>query len=217
MKSDRSIEQDVLDELSWDPCVGARVTEVTVVEGHVGLRGVASSYAEKAAAERASRRVAGVRSVSNDLAVVLAAGSARSDAAIEAAADRALAGSVLVAPKTVTPVVEAGWLKLDGQVAWDYQRAAAERVVRDLPGIVGITNRIAVLHSVTADAIQAGIEAALARRAERGAHHVKVVVDGTRVTLRGRVASWAERQAAAGVAVGTHGVRDVVNELVVEH
>ena len=140
-KSDNQLKQDVEDELRWDPKVNAAQVAVRVENGAVSLLGSVDTYAEKWAAEDATKRVSGVRTVAQDLKVKVLGEHAQSDSSIAAAVQGALKWDVFV-PKAVTAKVEQGWVTLEGQVPWNYQRDAAERAVRFLAGVVGVSNSI---------------------------------------------------------------------------
>jgi len=216
MKTDTQLRNDIMAELNWDPAVKANDIGVIVKGGVVTLTGNLSNYAEKYAVERAVQRVSGVKAMAIEMKVQLATGYERNDSDIALAAERALQWNVLVPDDKVRPVVEKGWITLNGDVAWDYQRSAAEKAVRDLLGVVGVTNLIKVVPQVTADDVKKSIHDALVRQADREAKQVEIAVVGSQVTLRGKVHSWAERTAAQGAAWSAPGVATVVNNLVVE-
>src|SRR3954462_5229697 len=142
--TDSELQLDVLNELKWEPSVDAAHIGVSVKDGVVTLSGHVSSYAEKYAAERAAKRVQGVRAVADELDVKLPEGSRRTDEDIAAAAVNALRWNILVPADKIKVTVSKGWVTLEGEVNWQFQRAAAERAVRDLPGVVGVSNYIVV-------------------------------------------------------------------------
>lgn len=215
MKTDLQIKKDIQDELVWDPAVSSTDIGVIVKDGVVTLTGHLSSLAEKLAAERAAQRVGGVKAVAVEMDVRPLSSNARSDTDIAVAAKQALGWNVSVPEGHVQTKVEKGWISLTGEVEWDYQRRAAERAVRDLVGVVGVTNLVKVKPRISPIDIQKSIESALKRQAEREAQHMQVLVEGSRVTLRGKVHSWSERQAAQGAAWSAPGVSNVTNELAI--
>ncbi|HEX7687495.1 MAG TPA: BON domain-containing protein [Burkholderiaceae bacterium] len=215
MKSDDQLQAQVIDELAWDPAVHHTDIGVAVRDGVVTLNGCVRSLAEKHAAEDAVRRVAGVKGLAVALEVDLLPASERSDSEIAFAANHALEWHALVPVDAVQVTVERGHVTLTGQVAWHYQRAAAERTVQRLVGVRGVTNQVHVKPPVARDRIEQGIHEALSRRADRSAQHVQVRVHGSRVTLSGSVHSWGERDAVCGAAWSAPGVTSVVDEMVV--
>jgi osmotically-inducible protein OsmY len=213
MKTDTQLQQDVLDELHWEPSVRAAGIGVEVRDGVVTLAGHVSSYGEKWSAERAALRVAGVRALAVEMDVALPAQGRRSDADIAHAAQRLVACAVLVPSDALKIMVEGGWVTLTGTVQWRYQQQAALEVVRALPGIKGLSDRIAIEPLSDLGAVKSDIEAALRRRSATEDHCIAVHVDGGDVTLRGIVNSEAERELAHHSAWGTPGVRRVVDDM----
>lgn len=216
MKSDAQLRSDILAELNWEPAINATEIGVIVKDGVVTLTGHLDSYAHKRAAERAAQRVRGVKALATELAVKLGAGYERTDADIALAAEHALEWNVLVPEDRIRAMAEKGWITLSGEVDWEYQRATAEKAVRDLLGVTGVSNLVTVKPKFDASDVANKIRDALARQADREARKIEIVVNGAEVTLRGKVHSWAERTAAQGAAWSAPGVATVVNNLVVE-
>jgi osmotically-inducible protein OsmY len=214
MKTDTQIKKDIQEELEWDPAIDPTGVGILVKDGVVTLTGHLSSYSEKLAAEQAAQRVSGVRALAVEMDVHLENESVRTDTDIAAAANHALLWNALVPRGKVMIKVEDGWVSLNGMVDWDYQRRSAEHAVQSLVGVVGVANLIKISPHISQVDIQKGIEGALGRHAEREARHLQVIVDGSRVTLRGKVQSLAERQAVLGVAWSAPGVTGVINELI---
>jgi osmotically-inducible protein OsmY len=215
VRSDEEIQRDVLDELSWEAELQPNEIGVMVDDGVVTLTGWVDSFGKKWAAERAAHRVRGVVAVANDIEVRLPGSAERTDADIAAAATRALQWDAMVLPGTVKVTVSHGWVTLDGQVEWQFQRREAERAVRRLTGVRGVTNLISVKPKVEpspAD-LKRRIEEALVRSAETDAKRIEVKVDGSKITLKGTVKSWAERDAAERVAWSAPGVSEVENKI----
>lgn len=213
MKTDAQLKADVQAELAWDPAITPATVGVTVNEGMVTLTGHLDTLAQKHAAERAVRRVAGVRGVAVELDVRLAAEHRRSDPELAQAAAAALRWNSLVPDDHVQAQVEDGWVTLTGEVDWPYQFSSAEQCIRPLTGVRGVTNLVTLKPHVRGDDIARQIAAALVRHAEREARHIEVDVDGGTVTLTGTVDSLAEHEAAIGAAFGTRGVTSVVDKL----
>jgi osmotically-inducible protein OsmY len=213
VKTDAQLKADVTDELAWDPAVDGSHIGVMVKDGVVTLAGHLDSFAEKHAAERAVRRVAGVRALALDLEVKPPAGQERSDSDIALAATAALRLNTLVPLGKVKVKVENGWVTLTGEVDWSYQYATAEQCIRPLAGVRGLFNRITIRPRVDGHDIGEEITAALTRQAIREARHIDIKVEGAVVTLSGKVHSMAEHDAAVGVAFSTQGVAHVVDHL----
>ena len=213
MKTDAQLKADVTDELAWDPAINATNVGVMVKDGVVTLAGHLDSFAEKHAVEQAVRKVSGVRGIALDLDVKLAASQQRSDSDIAQAATAALSLNSLVPAGKIKVEVENGWVTLTGQVDWSYQFASAEQCVRPLAGVRGLSNKITVKPRVQSRDIAAQISAALARQAAREARHIGIEVEGSVVTLSGKVHSMAEHDAALGVAFSAEGVSRVVDHL----
>lgn len=212
-----ALQREVRQELEWEPRLGSSAVDVSVAaHGVVTLAGVVKSYAEKVAAERAAKRVRGVHAVVNDVDVKLPMSHERNDADIADAVVQALEWNVLVPHDTIEARVSEGWVRLEGVVDWNYQRAAAEESVQQLAGVKGVTNLITVKARVTVHDVRERIEAALGRNAELTAHRIKVEAQGGNVILRGQVQSWGERAAAESAAWGAPGVTTVNDELQVE-
>lgn len=216
MKSDHQLKIDVTDELAWDPAVDAADIGVIVNKGVVTLTGHLDTFVEKHAAERAVRRVAGVRGIAIELDVKLAPKHKRSDSEIAQAAAAALRWHAMVPADRVQVEVQDGWVTLTGEVDWAYQRACAEQGIFPLVGVRGLNNDISVKQRASNKDVGDQITAALRRHAEREAHHLAVEVEGSVVTLRGTVHSMSEHDAAIGAASATHGVSRVVDQLEVD-
>ena len=216
MKTDAQLKTDITSELEWDPSINGTNVGVAVKEGVVTLTGHLDTYAEKHAIERAVQRVEGVKALAVELDVKLDPGHKRSDSDIAAAAESALQWHALVPEDRVRVKVEKGWVTLTGEVDWEFQRASAEKAVRALTGVVGLSNGITLKVKTTPANISTRIRDALARQAEREAKDIEVSVSGSVVTLSGKVHSWAERTAAQGAAWSAPGITQVINRLSVE-
>lgn len=215
MKTDRELQQQVLEELDWEPSLDASHIGVEVREGVVTLQGKVESYAQKWAAERAAKNVPGVRSLAIELEVALPGSLRRTDTDIAMAARNALDWHASIPTDAVKVVVENGWITLSGNVEWAYIRADAEGAVRGLLGVKGVANRITISPRIQPRDIKTRIEAALQRRAHVDANHIRIeAIKGT-VTLAGEVDSLAERDTIEQAAWNAPGVQKVVDNLVV--
>jgi osmotically-inducible protein OsmY len=211
------LQRNVLAELDWDPSVDAAHIGVTIDdEGVVTLQGTVKTYAEKLAAEKAAKRVMGVKAVANDVQVRLPSETKHTDTELAKAVVHALEWNVRIPRSAIKATVKEGWITLDGQVAWNFEREEAAKAVRRLPGVVGVTNLIVVKPRLKTVDVKEKIEDAFKRSAEIDAAHVKVDVDGAKVTLSGTVRSWQEYEDAANAAWSAAGVGSVENRIVVE-
>jgi osmotically-inducible protein OsmY len=211
-KTDAELLNDVQRELQWEPGLDGANIGVSVRDGVVTLTGTVPTYAQKWIAERTVYRVYGVKAVANDIEVRLT-GDIPADPDIARAARNALEWDVEVPADRITVTVSNGWVKLEGEVEWEYQREAAERDVRSLKGVKGVSNLIIVKPKVAPEDLKSRIEEALKRHAELEARRIRVESDGSKVILLGQVRSWAEREAAESAAWSALGVTEVDNRL----
>ncbi|GLK99276.1 BON domain-containing protein [Dactylosporangium matsuzakiense] len=217
-RTDEQIQRDVLTELKWDARLQPNEIGVIVKGGVVTLTGWVDSFVKKWAAEQAVERVRGVRAVANDIEVRLPGWAERTDADIAAAVARALEWDAVLPPDAVTASVSNGWVTLRGEVEWEYQRREAERQVRRLTGVRGVTNLVTVRpkSNPSPDALRRKIQEALIRAAEVDAEQIDIDVQGDTVVLKGTVRSWAEREQAERAAWSAPGVTTVKNRITVE-
>lgn len=209
--TDQEIQADVLAELRWDPSVPATEIGVVVKDGVVTLTGTVDTYMQKWRAEEVAHRVNGVIAVANEIQV--RAIGERTDSDIAAAAVHALSWNSTIPQGKVHVTVEKGWITLKGDVEWQYQRQEAERAVRHLLGVKGVSNLITVKPAATPSDLKRKIQDALVRNAQIDAAGITVEVEGSKAILRGKVRSWAEREEAERVAWLAPGITSVDNRI----
>lgn len=215
MKSDSQLRLNVLDELKWQSSVDASQVGVTAKDGVVTLTGSVPHYVEKLEAERIARSVLRVKAVVNDLEVHLGGTREPNDTEITNAALYTLRWHTWIPNDRIKVTVRNGWLTLEGDVDWQYERAAAREAVSHLIGVKGVTNLISLTTKPQPTDIARKIESAFKRSAEIDARHVKVEAHDNTVVLTGRVSSPSELTAAEGVAWSAPGVTKVDNRLTI--
>jgi osmotically-inducible protein OsmY len=214
-RTDMQLQRDVMDELRWDPAVGQSEIGVAVKNGVVTLSGEVETFAKRFAAMKAVERVAGVRAVAGDIHVHIPAAAEKTDTEIAHAAANALDWDVEVPVPAVKARVQNGWVWLEGDVEWNYQKIAAERAVQFLTGVKGVTNVVKIKPNASASDVKDRIETALKRSAEVEANNITVEAENGTVTLRGTVHSYTERKDAEKAAWSAPGVRAVKDDLAI--
>lgn len=215
MRSDLQLQQDVLDELNWEPAVNAASIGVEAKEGIVTLSGHVDTFSEKWSAENAAQRVFGVKALAVEIQVKLLVDGLRTDADIAGSANNILLWSNYLTNQTVQIMVEKGWITLTGRVEWAYQKTRLAAALSHLIGVTGLSNQIAIASMLNPQAVKADIELALKRHAIEGAKGVMISVQGSEVTLSGHVHSWAERDLVNHSAWNTSGVKNVLNHIAI--
>ncbi len=216
-RTDSQIQQGVLEEMRWDTRVQQTEIGVAVKNGIVTLTGTVDSFAKKLAARDAAHRVGGVLDVADDIQVQIPGTLARTDSDIARAVRHALEWDAFVPDTKIRSTVANGWVTLEGAVDSLFDREDAERAVRRLQGVRGLINNIAVSATkVDPTLIRKSIENTLERRAEREADRIDVEVGNGKVTLRGRVHSWPEKEAVLRTVEHARNVQSVVDHLRIE-
>ena len=211
-KTDIQLKQDIEAELRWDPRINAAQIGVSVDKGVVSLAGGVDTYAERWAAEDATKRVSGVRTVAQDLKVNVPFDHKRNDSDIAGAVQNAFSWNVYV-PKTVAATVRDGSVTLTGEATWNFQRDAAEQAIRSLPGVVAVYNSITLKPHAGVEQVKEKVEAALVRQARTDAKSIHIETAGGKVTLTGHASSWQSMQDAAAAAWAAPGVTEVVDKI----
>ncbi|MES2292645.1 MAG: BON domain-containing protein [Pseudomonadota bacterium] len=214
--SDKRLQQDVIDELDFEPSVNAAHIGVTASNGVVTLSGHVGSYAEKTAAERAAKRVKGVQAIAQEIDVRYPSDKKTADDEIAGRVVSILQWSAVVPRDSVQVKVQDGWVTLTGQVNWQFERIAAEAEIRRLSGVAGVVNSITIRPRVEAADVKHRIEEALKRNAEVEAGGVRVsVLGGGKIALDGKVHDWRERDAVKRAAWSAAGVMAVEDRLAI--
>ncbi len=212
---DADIQREVLEELKWESRLQPNEIGVVVRDGVVTLTGDVDSYAKKLAAEQAALRVRGVKAVANEIQVRLPGISERTDTDLAERAKNVLLWDGQVPANNVKVTVSDGWVTLEGEVEYEYQKEAAERAVSRLAGVKGVSNLIIIKPQGAPEHLKEDIERALVRNAQIDAKHIQVEVEGHKVILRGIVSSYAEKEAAERTAWAQPGVSEVENRMIV--
>jgi len=213
--TDNEIQKDVTQELKWEPSLRDDDVAVSVRDGVVTLAGFVDSWAEKGQAERAAARVKGVKAIANDLEVKIPGPFVRTDSEIAHAAVRALEWDITVPPNRIRAKVDKGWITLEGEVEWFYQKEGAERAVRRLTGVKGVFNAITLAAQTTPRDVKKRIKEALHRAVEADADRLTVEITGHKAILTGTVRSYAEFKGAERAARNAPGITEVENHLLI--
>jgi len=216
MSTEMNLRKNVENELDWNPSVDVTNVGVALKDGIVTLTGHVPSYWEKTSAERAVKKVAGVKGIANELEVRLLGSNKRDDTDIAADAVHALEANSSVPKARIKVIVKNGYLKLEGDVDWHFQKNAAARAVQFLRGVNGVTNDIKIVPKTTPSDIKAKIAKAFERRAQLDANALSVIVEGGNVTINGKVHTWAERNEAINAIWDAPGVSHVIDHLQVK-
>ena len=213
MSQDKQLQESVMFELGWEPSIDAAQIGVAANAGVVTLTGHVQSFPEKVAAERAAARVKGVKAVAEEIEVKLPYDVTRGDESIAAAAIERLAWDSSVPPDAIVIRVEKGWVTLNGEVEWHFQKEAAGQAVRTLIGVVGISNLIEIKPTVNADDVSQNITRALRRSWFYDPNTIRVSAQGGKIKLTGQVTTWNARDLAGATAWSAPGATYVENDI----
>ena len=217
MKNNQELQSDVQNAIKWEPLLNAAEIGVTAKDGVVSLTGVVDSYAKKMEAENAAKKVIGVKALVENIEVKFPSSWTKTNTEIANEVLTALKSNWSVPQDKVTVKVEDGWVTLEGELAWNYQKDAAKSAVNYLTGVKGVTNNIKI-KSETHDAIEKrDVEDAIGRSWSVDDSDINVSVSGTTVTLMGTVTSWYQKEEAGRIAWNTPGIWHVKNELEVDY
>ncbi len=212
-KKDYEIQQDVIDEMNWDPSVLSTQLSISTKDGIVTLKGTVPHYYQKSLAESAAQRVGGVKAVVDEIEVNLDKSYQKSDESLAGAASNALAWDYSVPEEGIKIAVEKGWITLSGETDWVFEKEAAKKAVEHLVGVRGVRNNLSVKPKVFPSDIKEKIQAAFKRSAEIEGREIDVVVRGNKVTLEGKVHSLHEQTEAGLTAWNAPGVMVVENNI----
>jgi osmotically-inducible protein OsmY len=215
-KTDSEIKNDVLSELKYEPSIKVTDIGVLVKDGTVTLNGYATSFDEKLTAVHAVKRVAGVVAIADDIELHIPDANHRTDGEIATAAAHKIAWATTIPTGTVEITVRNGWIILEGEVEWWYQKNAAETVMKSIAGVHGVSSSISIKPTGKIPAVGMGIEAALNRNAMLDASKIRVEIIGSKVILHGTVRTLAQREEAERIAWAAEGVCSVEDHLAVK-
>jgi len=216
MKTDADIQQDVIEQLSWNHYLNASEIGVTVRNGVVTLSGQVDSLKKKLTAEKEAKKVSGVKAIAEDIRVGISRDFKKTDSEIAQAILYALKWHSCIDEEDIQVTVEDGMVTLDGEVEWAYQRESAGDLVSNLNSVCGVINNIQLKQKLTPDDLQQRISAAFLRNATLDASKIHVDVLGRKATLTGQVRSFSEKKNAEDAVWAAPGVLIIENNLEVE-
>lgn len=213
MKTDQEIQKDVMDELKWEPAINATEIGVAVHNGIVTLNGTVQFYAEKLAAESAVKRIKGVKAIADDIEVRVTKDGTPTDSKVAETVVNALEANALIPTQKIKIRVDNGWVTLEGEVDWLYQRNTAGKAISYLNGVKGIRNWITIKPAINTEIVKENIRKALERSADLEAEKIKIDIQGSKVILKGSARSWNERKEVERAAASAPGVTEVDDQL----
>lgn len=217
MKTNSELQTDVQNAIKREPLLHAAEIGVTAHDGVVSLTGVVDSYVKKMEAENATKKVIGVKAVVEKIEVKIPSIWNKTDKEIAEEVLLGLHSNLSVPKDKVTIQVENGWVTLEGELAWNYQREAAIGTVTFMSGVKGVTNSISIKAEKHNDIEKTDVENALKRSWSLSNSNIHVTVSGTKVMLTGTVQSWYQKNEAGHIAWKTLGIWHVQNEILVDY
>lgn len=213
MKTNEILQKDVQDAIKWEPLLHAAEIGIIVKDGVMTLTGTVDSYAKKIEAEQATKMVCGVKAVVEKIEIKYGNYGKKTDEDIAKEIINAFRWNWSIPDEKIKVKVEHGWVTLTGIVNWNYQKEASNDALKNLLGIVGISNNIRI-QSESKDRIEkSSIENALARNWSIDGATIAVKVKDNDVTLSGSVASYYQKDEAERIAWNAPGITSVSNEL----
>ncbi len=216
MKTDLEIQNDVQEELKFQPFLKSSEVGVAVKDGIVTLSGIVDTYSKKISAENATKKVEGVTAVVQNIEVKLASSGKKTDVDIAEAVRNNLKWSSTVPYENLKVIVENGWVTLEGETEWEYQKRSAENIIENLSGVMGVINNIKLSPKLNPTEIKQKIHAAFIRSASIDSEKINIEVNGNKITLTGRVRSMAEKKDAENAAWLAPGVVSVENKIKID-
>ena len=217
MKTNEDLQRDVQDAIKWQPSLHAAEIGVAVKDGIVTLSGTVDSFSKKSQAEDAAKNVSGVQAVVEKIEVKFANWGKIEDSEIANEIVNAFKSNWEIPNDKIKIKVEDGWVTLSGELPWNYQKEAAQRIVNTQAGVKALTNSLDIKSSINDDIEKEGIECALERNGSIDDQDIQVSVAGTKITLNGTVGTWYQKEEAGRVAWKAPGVSRVENELVIDY
>jgi osmotically-inducible protein OsmY len=211
MKTDEQIRQDVIDELTWEPTLKSSEIGVAVKDGIVTLSGQVDTYTKKIEAEKAVKRVKEVKGIAEDIIVKLPRSGKRTDMDIAESVIRSLKWNTSIPENSVKVKVEDGWVTLEGEVEWEFQKHRAGSIANNITGVKSVINIVAIRSHIKPHRVKEEIRKALERSADIEADSIEIEVENDTVTLSGEARTWYERGEIERAAWKTPGISNVKN------